>query len=71
MRWRYELVGSGAACDARSTDVKSSHHPSNLILDGKIRTLIENDDDDDFDDLNTILQINLSISMKQNIPTKY
>ena len=32
----YELVGSEGTCGARSTDLESSHHPSNPILDGKI-----------------------------------
>ena len=38
------LLGEGACC-AGSIDVESSHHPSNLMLNGKIWTLNENDDD--------------------------
>ena len=43
----YELVGSGGEYDAGSTDDEDSHRPSNLILDGKMRTSNENDDNDD------------------------
>ena len=32
------------ACDAGSTSVESSHHPSNPILDGKLWALNKNDD---------------------------
>ena len=42
----YELVRSGRACGAGLTDVESSHCPSNSIVDGKIRTLNKNYDDD-------------------------
>ena len=48
VRWRlYELVGSGGPCGAGSTHTESSHCPSNPILDGKIRMLNDNDDDDE------------------------
>ena len=30
---RYELVGSGGACDTGSIDVEGSHRPSNPIID--------------------------------------
>ena len=42
----HELVGSVGACGTGSTDVESSHRLSNPILDGKIWTLSEIDDDD-------------------------
>ena len=39
------VVGSGAACVAGLTDVEGGHHPFNPILDVKMQTLNENDDD--------------------------
>ena len=43
----YELFGSGGACAAGTRDVVIIHHPFNPVIDGKIRTLNENDYDVD------------------------
>ena len=43
----YELVGSGGACGSGLIDVEGSHRPTNPILDGKMRMLNEDDDDDE------------------------
>ena len=43
----YKLIGKEGACGAGSMDVEGSHRPFNIILDGKMKTLNENDDDDD------------------------
>ncbi len=45
----YEPVGNRGTYGTRSKVVENSHRPANPTLDGKTRTLNEDDDDDDDD----------------------
>ena len=43
--YEYNIIGNRGIYGTRLTDVEDSHHLSNPILNGKIWTLNDNDDD--------------------------
>ena len=62
-----ELVGSGGACGAGSTDGESSDCLCNPVLDGKISMLNKYDDDNDVDLKMMVMMMIMMIMMYKSI----